>query len=110
MKGAGLQQDKRPARELDRSNGSNRTSGGGNKAVGPLTLEILFDGGWRPATSQALLVNDDANVARYWETTLTRFSRLMTISPTLRIVEQEAQEQKDATASALESLQLFTDR
>lgn len=73
-------------------------------------FEILFDGGRRPATSQALLVNYDANVARYRETTLTRFSRLKTISPTLGIVEQEAQEQKDATASALESVQLFTDR
>lgn len=79
-------------------------------AVGPSTLETIFDAGRRRATSHAALANYDATVARYRETTLTALQQVEDNLAALRILEQEAQQQKEATASALESLQVFTDR
>ena len=79
-------------------------------ALGPSALETLFDAGRRRATSQAALANYDATVAGYRETTLTALQQVEDNIAALRILEQEAQQQKDATASAQESLQVFTDR
>jgi NodT family efflux transporter outer membrane factor (OMF) lipoprotein len=79
-------------------------------AVGPSALETLFDAGRRRATSQAAVANYDATVAGYRETTLTALQQVEDNLAALRILEQEAQQQKDATASAQESLQVFTDR
>jgi NodT family efflux transporter outer membrane factor (OMF) lipoprotein len=79
-------------------------------AVGPSALETIFDAGRRRATSQAALANYDATVASYRETTLTALQQVEDNLAALRILEQEAQQQKDATASAQESVQIFTDR
>jgi NodT family efflux transporter outer membrane factor (OMF) lipoprotein len=79
-------------------------------AVGPSALETIFDAGRRRATSQAALANYDATVASYRETTLTALQQVEDNLAALRILEQEAQQQKDATASAEESVQVFTDR
>jgi NodT family efflux transporter outer membrane factor (OMF) lipoprotein len=79
-------------------------------AVGPSALETLFDAGRRRATSQGALANYDAAVAGYRETTLTALQQVEDSLAALRILEQEAQQQHDATASAQESLQIFTDR
>jgi PAS domain S-box-containing protein len=79
-------------------------------AVGPSAVETLFDAGRRRATSQAALANYDATVAGYRETTLTALQQVEDNLAALRILEQEAQQQKDATVSAQESLQVFTDR
>jgi NodT family efflux transporter outer membrane factor (OMF) lipoprotein len=79
-------------------------------AVGPSALQTIFDGGRRRATSQAALANYDATVAGYRETTLTALQQVEDNLAALRILEQEAQQQKDATASAQESVQVFTDR
>ena len=79
-------------------------------AVGPSAVETLFDAGRRRATSQAALANYDATVAAYRETTLTALQQVEDNLAALRILEQEAQQQKDATASAQESLHVFTDR
>jgi NodT family efflux transporter outer membrane factor (OMF) lipoprotein len=79
-------------------------------AVGPSALQTLFDAGRRRATSQAALANYDATVAGYRETTLTALQQVEDNLAALRILDQEAQQQKDATASAQESLQVFTDR
>jgi NodT family efflux transporter outer membrane factor (OMF) lipoprotein len=79
-------------------------------AVGPTALETLFDGGRRRATSQAALANYDATVANYRESTLAAFQQVEDNLVALRILSQEAQQQKEATASAQESLQIFTDR
>jgi len=79
-------------------------------AVGPSAVETLFDAGRRRATSQAALANYDATVAGYRETTLTALQQVEDNLAALRILEQEAQQRKDATASAHESLQVFTDR
>lgn len=79
-------------------------------AVGPSALETLFDAGRRHATSQAALANYDATVATYRETTLTALQQVEDNIAALRILEQEAQQQHQATASAQESLQIFNDR
>jgi outer membrane protein TolC len=49
-------------------------------------------------------------VASYSKTTLTALQQVEDNIVALRILEQEAQQQKDATTSAQESLQVFTDR
>jgi NodT family efflux transporter outer membrane factor (OMF) lipoprotein len=79
-------------------------------AVGPSLAETLFDGGRRRATSTAARANYDATVANYRESALTAFQQVEDNLAALRILSQEAQEQKEATASAEESLQIFTDR
>ena len=79
-------------------------------AVGPSMMETLFDGGRRRATSQAALANYDGTVASYRESTLTAFQQVEDNLAALRILSQEAQQQKEATASAEESLQIFTNR
>jgi NodT family efflux transporter outer membrane factor (OMF) lipoprotein len=79
-------------------------------AVGPSLAETLFDGGRRRATSTAARANYDATVAGYRESTLTAFQQVEDNLAALRVLSQEAQQQKQATASAQESLQIFTDR
>jgi NodT family efflux transporter outer membrane factor (OMF) lipoprotein len=79
-------------------------------AVGPSMIETLFDAGRRRATSQAALANYDGTVASYRESTLTAFQQVEDNLAALRILTQEAQQQKQATASAEDSLQIFTNR
>jgi NodT family efflux transporter outer membrane factor (OMF) lipoprotein len=79
-------------------------------AVGPSMVQTLFDAGRRRATSQAARSNYDATVAGYRQTSLTAFQEVEDNLAALRILSQEAQQQKEATASAEESLQIFTNR
>jgi NodT family efflux transporter outer membrane factor (OMF) lipoprotein len=79
-------------------------------AVGPSMMETLFDAGRRRATSQAAVASYDATVANYRESTLTAFQQVEDNLAALRILTQEAQQQMEATASAEESLQIFTNR
>lgn len=79
-------------------------------AVGPSMLETVFDAGRRRATSQAAIANYDATVATYRQTTLTAVQQVEDNLAALRILEQEAKQQQQATASAQESLQIFNDR
>jgi NodT family efflux transporter outer membrane factor (OMF) lipoprotein len=79
-------------------------------AVGPSMLETVFDAGRRRATSQAALANYDGTVASYRQTALTALQQVEDNLAALRILEQEAKQQSEATASAQESLQIFTDR
>jgi outer membrane protein TolC len=62
------------------------------------------------ATSQAALANYDATVAGYRQAALTAFQEVEDNLVTLRILDQEAKQQAEATASAQESLQIFTNR
>jgi NodT family efflux transporter outer membrane factor (OMF) lipoprotein len=78
--------------------------------VGPQLSETLFDAGRRRATSEATQANFDATVATYRQTALTAFQEVEDNLATLRILESEAEQQHRATASAEESLQLFTNR
>jgi NodT family efflux transporter outer membrane factor (OMF) lipoprotein len=79
-------------------------------AVGPSALETLFDAGRRRATSNAARANYDGTVANYRQSTLTAFQQVEDNLAALRILSHEAQQQKEATASAVESLQIFTNR
>jgi NodT family efflux transporter outer membrane factor (OMF) lipoprotein len=79
-------------------------------AVGPELSETLFDAGRRHATSEAAQANYDGTVATYRQTTLDAFQEVEDNLAALRILEKEAAQQHQATASAQESLQLFTNR
>jgi NodT family efflux transporter outer membrane factor (OMF) lipoprotein len=79
-------------------------------AVGPTIAETLFDAGRRRANSQAAQANYDATVANYRQTTLTAFQQVEDNLAALRILEREALQQREATKSAEDSLQIFTNR
>jgi NodT family efflux transporter outer membrane factor (OMF) lipoprotein len=79
-------------------------------AVGLSMTQTLFDGGRRHATSDAARAAYDATVANYRQTTLIAFQQVEDNLAALRILAQEAEEQRRAVASARESLQLSTNR
>jgi NodT family efflux transporter outer membrane factor (OMF) lipoprotein len=79
-------------------------------AVGATITQTIFDGGRRRATSDAARASYDATVASYRQTTLTAFQQVEDNLAALRILEQEAQQQRRAVESAQLSLQLFTNR
>ena len=79
-------------------------------AVGPQLSETLFDAGRRRAVSESATANYDGTVASYRQTTLTAFQEVEDNLAALRILETEAQQQQQATASAADTLQLFTNR
>jgi NodT family efflux transporter outer membrane factor (OMF) lipoprotein len=79
-------------------------------AVGPQLSQTIFDAGRRRAVSEGATANYDGTVASYRQTTLSAFQEVEDNLAALRILEKEAQQQQEATASAQESLQLFTNR
>jgi NodT family efflux transporter outer membrane factor (OMF) lipoprotein len=79
-------------------------------AVGPSFAQTLFDAGRRRATSDAALAGYDAAVASYRESALTAFQQVEDNLAALRVLEHEAVQQREAVASADESLELFTNR
>jgi NodT family efflux transporter outer membrane factor (OMF) lipoprotein len=79
-------------------------------AVGPQLSQTIFDAGRRRAVSEGATANYDATVASYRQTTLAAFQEVEDNLAALRILEKESQQQKEATTSAEESLQLFTNR
>jgi NodT family efflux transporter outer membrane factor (OMF) lipoprotein len=79
-------------------------------ALGPVLAETLFDAGRRRATSESARANYDATVARYRQTSLTAFQEVEDNLAALRILQNEAQQQDQAVASAKDSLHLFTNR
>lgn len=79
-------------------------------AVGPQLSQTLFDAGRRRSVSEAATAGYDGTVATYRQTTLNAFQEVEDSLSALRILEQEYQQQQQATASAEESLQLFRNR
>jgi NodT family efflux transporter outer membrane factor (OMF) lipoprotein len=79
-------------------------------AVGPQLSQTIFDAGRRRAVSESATANYDGTVASYRQTTLTAFQGVEDNLAALRILETEAQQQQQATASAADTLQLFTNR
>jgi NodT family efflux transporter outer membrane factor (OMF) lipoprotein len=79
-------------------------------AVGSSLSETLFDAGRRRAGSDAAIAGYDAAVASYRETTLTAFQQVEDNLAALRVLENEEKQQRNAVASAEESLQLFINR
>jgi outer membrane protein TolC len=72
--------------------------------------ESRFDAGRRRATSESARANYDATVATYRQTSLTAFQEVEDNVAALRILENEAQQQRHAVASSQDSLQIFTNR
>jgi outer membrane protein TolC len=72
--------------------------------------ETLYDGGRRRANSAIAIANYDAAVANYRQTALTAFQQVEDNLAALRVLEIESQQQRQATASAQESLSLFQTR
>jgi NodT family efflux transporter outer membrane factor (OMF) lipoprotein len=79
-------------------------------AVGPSMAETLFDAGRRRAASETALASYDASVAKYRQTVLGAFQQVEDNLVVLRVLEREAQQQHEATASARESLELAGNR
>lgn len=79
-------------------------------AVGPTLSQTLFDAGRRRATKNITVAQYDATVANYRQTVLTAFQQVEDNLAALRVLENEAQQQQEATASAEQSLDLFQTR
>ncbi len=79
-------------------------------AVGPGLSQTLFDAGRRRATKNITVANYDATVADYRQTVLTAFQQVEDNLAALRVLENEARQQREATASAEQSLDLFQTR
>ena len=77
-------------------------------AVGPSMVQTIFDAGRRRATSEATQASYDAMVASYRQATLSAFQQVEDNLAALRVLSHEAEQQREATASAQESLELFT--
>jgi NodT family efflux transporter outer membrane factor (OMF) lipoprotein len=79
-------------------------------AVGPQMSQTLFDAGRRRAVSESATANYDGTVATYRQTTLRAFQEVEDNLAALRVLENEARQQNEATASAQETLKLFRNR
>jgi NodT family efflux transporter outer membrane factor (OMF) lipoprotein len=79
-------------------------------AIGPAAVQTLVDGGRRRAVSEAATAAYDVTVAEYRQATLTAFQQVEDSLAALRVLEQEALQQQEATASARESLRISNDR
>jgi NodT family efflux transporter outer membrane factor (OMF) lipoprotein len=79
-------------------------------AVGPGLSETLFDAGRRRATKNITVSQYDATVANYRQTVLSAFQQVEDNLAALRVLENEARQQHEATASAEQSLDLFQTR
>jgi NodT family efflux transporter outer membrane factor (OMF) lipoprotein len=79
-------------------------------AVGPQMLETVFDAGRRRAQVEIAQSAYEADIATYRQTTLTAFQEVENNLSTLRILEQELAKQREATASAENSLELSLNR
>jgi NodT family efflux transporter outer membrane factor (OMF) lipoprotein len=79
-------------------------------AVGPAMAQTLFDAGRRRAVSESALASLDAAAAAYRESVLAAFQQVEDNLAALRVLEEEARQQHEATASSRESLALATNR
>jgi NodT family efflux transporter outer membrane factor (OMF) lipoprotein len=79
-------------------------------AVGGSLSETLFDAGRRRATAETALAGYDATVANYRQTVLNAFQQVEDNLVALHILNTESDQQRVATTSAEESLQLSQNR
>ncbi|HWY23485.1 MAG TPA: efflux transporter outer membrane subunit, partial [Nevskia sp.] len=79
-------------------------------AIGPQLVGTLFDGGRRRATVDQARAGYDAGVAAYRQTVLSAFQEVEDNLAALRVLQQEAAKQGDATRSAETALQLAMNR
>jgi NodT family efflux transporter outer membrane factor (OMF) lipoprotein len=79
-------------------------------AVGSQLSQTLYDHGRRRANSDIVIAQYDADVAGYRQTTLSAFQQVEDNLVTLHQLETEAAQQREATSSAEQSLDLFNTR
>ena len=79
-------------------------------AVGPTLAQTIFDGGRRRGISEATLAGYDRTVASYRQTVLTAYQQVEDNLVALRVLADEAEQQRAATASAKESQRIFNNR
>ena len=86
-------------------NGSSYTYG-----IGPTLSETLYDAGRRRGISEQAFANFDATTATYRQTALTAYQQVEDELAMLRILSNEAEQQRQATAAAQEAEQIFNNR
>ena len=79
-------------------------------AIGPTLSQTLFDAGRRRAASEQAYAGYDETVANYRQTTLTAFQQVEDNLAALRVLEQEAEHQRQATQAAQAAQQIFNNR
>lgn len=79
-------------------------------AVGPTLSETFFDAGRRRSASEQALASYDETVANYRQTSLTAFQQVEDNLTALRVLNQEAAHQHQATQSAQSAQQIFNNR
>lgn len=79
-------------------------------AVGPTLSQTLFDAGRRRSVSEQANAAYDETVANYRQTSLTAFQQVEDNLTALRVLNQEAVHQRQATQSAQRAQQIFNNR
>jgi NodT family efflux transporter outer membrane factor (OMF) lipoprotein len=79
-------------------------------AIGPTLSQTVFDSGRRAAVSDQANASFDETVASYRQTTLTAFQQVEDNLIALRVLQQEAENQHQATLAAQSAEQIFNNR
>ncbi len=79
-------------------------------SIGPTLSQTVFDAGRRAAVSEEANANYDETVANYRQTTLTAFQQVEDNLVALRVLQQEAENQHQATLAAQSAEQIFNNR
>jgi NodT family efflux transporter outer membrane factor (OMF) lipoprotein len=79
-------------------------------ALGPTLGQTFFDGGRRRGLSETAFAGYDRNVADYRQTVLVAYQQVEDNLVALRVLTDEAEQQRQATASAQESQRIFNNR
>jgi NodT family efflux transporter outer membrane factor (OMF) lipoprotein len=79
-------------------------------SIGPTLSQTVFDAGRRAAVSEEANASYDETVANYRQATLTAFQQVEDNLVALRVLNQEADHQHQATAAAESAEQIFNNR
>jgi NodT family efflux transporter outer membrane factor (OMF) lipoprotein len=79
-------------------------------SIGPTLSQTVFDAGRRAAVSEQANASYDETVANYRQTTLTAFQQVEDNLVALRVLNQEATHQHQATKAAQSAEQIFDNR
>ena len=79
-------------------------------AIGPTASQTVFDAGRRASVSEEANARYDETVANYRQTTLTAFQQVEDNLIALRVLQQEAENQHQATLAAQSAEQIFNNR
>jgi NodT family efflux transporter outer membrane factor (OMF) lipoprotein len=79
-------------------------------AIGPTLSQTIFDAGRRASVSEEANARYDETVANYRQTTLTAFQQVEDNLIALRVLQQEAENQHQATLAAQSAEQIFNNR